>query len=92
MFCNWFVLSHSRSPGTGLYDNLKQYKIPYPQAIFDIDYFDHNPRPFFALAREIFPTGKYRPNYAHFFCRLLHEKGLLHRMYTQNIDGLERCE
>ncbi|XP_013413830.1 NAD-dependent protein deacetylase sirtuin-3 [Lingula anatina] len=79
-----------RSPGTGLYDNLQQYNIPYPEAIFDIDYFHMNPRPFFALSKELYPSGKYRPNYIHYFMRLLHDKGLLHRMYTQNIDGLER--
>lgn len=85
-------LSVSRTPGTGLYDNLQQYRIPYPEAIFDIDYFHHNPRPFFTLAQELYPTGKYRPNYIHYFVRLLYDRGQLLRMYTQNIDGLERCE
>ncbi|KAL8558734.1 hypothetical protein ACOMHN_036401 [Nucella lapillus] len=79
-----------RSPGTGLYDNLQQYSIPYAEAIFDIDYFHHNPRPFFTLAQELYPSGKYRPNYLHYFSRLLHDRGLLLRLYTQNIDGLER--
>lgn len=79
-----------RSPGTGLYDNLQQYNIPYPEAIFDIDYFHQNPRPFFTLAKELYPSGKYRPNYIHYFARLLHNKEMLLRMYTQNIDGLER--
>ncbi|XP_019618502.1 PREDICTED: NAD-dependent protein deacetylase sirtuin-3-like [Branchiostoma belcheri] len=78
-----------RSPGTGLYDNLQQYNIPYPEAIFDIDYFHMDSRPFYTLAKELYP-GNYRPNYVHYFIRLLHEKGLLLRMYTQNIDGLER--
>ena len=81
-----------RTPGTGLYDNLQQYKIPYPQAIFDIDYFEQNPRPFFTLARELYPNGKYRPNYVHYFMKLLEEKGILQKVYTQNIDGLERSE
>ncbi|KAK6191844.1 hypothetical protein SNE40_003433 [Patella caerulea] len=80
-----------RTPGTGLYDNLQQYQIPYPEAIFDIDYFHRNPKPFFTLAKELFPSlGNYRPNYIHYFVRVLYEKGLLLRMYTQNIDGLER--
>ncbi|XP_018413166.1 PREDICTED: NAD-dependent protein deacetylase sirtuin-3, mitochondrial-like [Nanorana parkeri] len=78
-----------RTPGSGLYDNLKKYKVPYPEAIFDIDYFAYNPQPFFTLAKELYP-GKYKPNYIHYFVRLLHEKGLLLRCYTQNIDGLER--
>ncbi|XP_030057057.1 NAD-dependent protein deacetylase sirtuin-3, mitochondrial [Microcaecilia unicolor] len=78
-----------RSPGSGLYSNLQQYDIPYPEAIFELDYFFQNPKPFFLLAHELYP-GNYRPNSAHYFLRLLHDKGLLLRLYTQNIDGLER--
>ncbi|KAM9816923.1 NAD-dependent protein deacetylase sirtuin-3, mitochondrial [Neosynchiropus ocellatus] len=78
-----------RSPGSGLYDNLQQYNLPYAEAIFEIDFFHHNPEPFFALAKELYP-GNYQPNLTHYFVRLLHKKGLLLRMYTQNIDGLER--
>ncbi|XP_067256302.1 NAD-dependent protein deacetylase sirtuin-3, mitochondrial isoform X2 [Chanodichthys erythropterus] len=78
-----------RSPGSGLYDNLQQYNLPYAEAIFEINYFHHNPNPFFALAKELYP-GNYRPNLTHYFIRLLHDKGQLLRMYTQNIDGLER--
>ncbi|XP_075357817.1 NAD-dependent protein deacetylase sirtuin-3, mitochondrial isoform X2 [Mycteria americana] len=79
-----------RSPGSGLYSNLEQYNIPYPEAIFELMYFFVNPKPFFTLAKELYP-GNYRPNYAHYFLRLLHDKGLLLRLYTQNIDGLERA-
>ncbi|XP_063301438.1 NAD-dependent protein deacetylase sirtuin-3, mitochondrial-like isoform X3 [Pelobates fuscus] len=78
-----------RTPGSGLYDNLKKYNLPYPEAIFEIDYFTYNPRPFFALAKELYP-GKYKPNIVHYFVKLLYDKGLLLRCYTQNIDGLER--
>ncbi|XP_006274945.3 NAD-dependent protein deacetylase sirtuin-3, mitochondrial isoform X1 [Alligator mississippiensis] len=78
-----------RSPGSGLYSNLQQYNIPYPEAIFELSYFFHNPKPFFTLAKELYP-GNYKPNYAHYFLRLLHDKDLLMRLYTQNIDGLER--
>uniref|UniRef100_A0A4W4DM33 Deacetylase sirtuin-type domain-containing protein n=1 Tax=Electrophorus electricus TaxID=8005 RepID=A0A4W4DM33_ELEEL len=78
-----------RSPGSGLYDNLQQYNLPYAEAIFEINYFHYNPKPFFALAKELYP-GNYQPNLTHYFIRLLHDKGQLLRMYTQNIDGLER--
>ncbi|XP_042584444.1 NAD-dependent protein deacetylase sirtuin-3, mitochondrial isoform X1 [Cyprinus carpio] len=78
-----------RTPGSGLYDNLQQYNLPYAEAIFEINYFHHNPNPFFALAKELYP-GNYQPNLTHYFIRLLHDKGQLLRMYTQNIDGLER--
>ncbi|XP_077177344.1 NAD-dependent protein deacetylase sirtuin-3, mitochondrial isoform X2 [Paroedura picta] len=78
-----------RSPKSGLYDNLQQYNIPYPEAIFELSYFFQNPKPFYMLAKELYP-GNYRPNYIHYFLRLLFDKGLLLRLYTQNIDGLER--
>ncbi|CDQ68046.1 unnamed protein product [Oncorhynchus mykiss] len=78
-----------RTPGTGLYANLAKYNIPYPEAIFNIEYFSNDPRPFFSLAKELYP-GSHRPNYIHYFIHMLHLKGLLLRMYTQNIDGLEK--
>ena len=79
-----------RTPGTGLYDNLQKYRLPEPSAVFDTVYFNHNPRPFFSLAKELYP-GKFSPNLVHCFVRLLQDKGVLLRNYTQNIDGLERC-
>uniref|UniRef100_A0A0P4WAB1 NAD-dependent protein deacetylase n=1 Tax=Scylla olivacea TaxID=85551 RepID=A0A0P4WAB1_SCYOL len=79
-----------RSPGTGLYDNLQKYDLPYPEAIFDIHYFMMDPRPFFTLAQDLYPGVNYKPNIAHHFLRLLHEEGKLQMVYTQNIDGLER--
>ncbi|XP_034664910.1 NAD-dependent protein deacetylase Sirt2 [Drosophila subobscura] len=78
-----------RSPGSGLYDNLAKYKLPYPAAIFELSYFKRKPAPFFALAKELYP-GSFKPTAAHYFIRLLHEKGLLVRHYTQNIDTLDR--
>jgi NAD-dependent deacetylase sirtuin 2 len=77
-----------RTPKTGLYDNLAKYDLPDPHAIFDIDFFKQNPEPFFTLARELFPE-KLKPTVCHYFMRLMDEKGLLKRCYTQNIDSLE---
>lgn len=77
-----------RSPETGLYHNLQKYNLPHPTAIFEIEYFRENPQPFFALAKELYP-GQFKPTPCHYFVRLLHEKGLLLRHYTQNIDTLE---
>lgn len=87
---NYIIYPQFRTPGTGLYDNLQKYNIPNPTAIFDLEYFHKDPKPFFELAKELYPNTKYHPCHAHLFVRLLHEKGLLLRMYTQNIDGLER--
>ncbi|KAI8808999.1 DHS-like NAD/FAD-binding domain-containing protein [Cladochytrium replicatum] len=78
-----------RTPGTGLYDNLQKYDLPYPEAIFDINFFRRTPEPFYQLAKELFP-GNFNPTLCHYFIRLLHEEGMLLRTYTQNIDTLER--
>ncbi|XP_069801177.1 NAD-dependent protein deacetylase sirtuin-2 [Dendropsophus ebraccatus] len=78
-----------RSPGSGLYSNLQKYNLPYPEAIFEVGFFKQNPEPFFALARELYP-GQFKPTVCHYFMRLMKEKGLLLRCYTQNIDTLER--
>uniref|UniRef100_A0A0K8VP96 NAD-dependent protein deacetylase n=1 Tax=Bactrocera latifrons TaxID=174628 RepID=A0A0K8VP96_BACLA len=78
-----------RTPGTGLYDNLKKYDLPHPTDIFELDYFLDNPKPFFSLAKELYP-GHFTPTPTHYFIRLLNDKGLLVRHYTQNIDSLER--
>lgn len=69
-----------RSPGSGLYNNLKEFDIPYPEAIFEISYFRQNPKPFFALAKDLIPNiEKYKPNKIHYFVKLLQEKRLLYR-------------
>eukprot|EP00937_MAST-01D_sp_MAST-1D-sp2_P006518 g6518.t1 len=78
-----------RTPGTGLYDNLEAYGLPHPQAIFSIDFLRSNPKPFFVLAKELFP-GVHAPTMAHHFVAMLAAKGLLLRLFTQNIDTLER--
>ncbi|KAG0374002.1 NAD-dependent protein deacetylase sirtuin-2 [Mortierella sp. AD032] len=78
-----------RSPGTGLYDDLERFNLPYPEAVFDISFFKDNPSPFYRLAKELLP-GRYRPTFTHYLLPLLAKKGLLLRSYTQNIDMLER--
>ncbi|NXC10603.1 SIR2 deacetylase, partial [Orthonyx spaldingii] len=78
-----------RSPGIGIYSNLQSFGLPYPEAIFDIDFFKKHPEPFFTLARELYP-GQFKPTVCHYFMRLLQDKGFLLRCYTQNIDTLER--
>ncbi len=74
-----------RSPESGLYDQLKgREELPSPQSIFEIDFFRKNPRPFFSLAKQIYP-GQHRPTAAHYFIKLLTDNGLLLRCYTQVI-------
>ncbi|GAA5959932.1 hypothetical protein JCM3765_000647 [Sporobolomyces pararoseus] len=78
-----------RSPGTGLYDNLAKYDLPYPEAIFDIDYLEERPEAFYTLAKELYP-GNFQPTITHYFFKLLQDKKVLSGVWTQNIDTLER--
>ncbi|CAB1425078.1 unnamed protein product [Pleuronectes platessa] len=63
--------------------------LPDPQAMFDIEYFRRDPRPFFKFAKEIFP-GQFQPSPCHKFISMLDKRGKLLRNYTQNIDTLEQ--
>ncbi|GAB5360899.1 hypothetical protein AAMO2058_000667400 [Amorphochlora amoebiformis] len=77
-----------RSPGTGLYDNLQKYNLPHPESIFEINFFQREPKAFCMLAKELYP-GNFCPTPTHCFIRLLAEKKVLLRNFTQNIDTLE---
>ena len=57
--------------------------------MFDISYFRNNPLPFYTLAHELYP-GTFKPTVSHSFIKLLHDKGRLLKLFTQNIDCLER--
>ena len=72
----------------GLYARLGEYDLPYPQAIFELGYFREKPEAFYKLAKDLYP-GLYAPTPTHYFIKLLHDRGLLRRCFTQNIDSLE---
>ncbi|KAL7520829.1 hypothetical protein ACHAWX_005532 [Stephanocyclus meneghinianus] len=78
-----------RTPGTGLYDNLQKYNLPFPEAVFDLGFFKDNPDPFVQLASELWPGLRHSPTITHSFIALLDKKGMLLRNYTQNIDMLD---
>ena len=79
-----------RTPKIGLYSNLEKYHLPYPEAVFTIDYFDKNPGPFFDVNKSMMP-GVHKPVTAHYLPTLFYKHGILRRLYTQNIDGLDRA-
>ena len=59
--------------------------------MFDIDFFLKDQAPFYDFVRtELYPNNATLPTTFHHFMRLLHEKNMLTRVYTQNIDMLER--
>ena len=82
-----------RSPKFGLYPSIKkelELKKKKPTFVFEIETFLHDPRPFWWIFTKLWKkTSKAAPTSFHFFIKLLNEKGLLRRCYTQNIDGLE---
>ena len=74
----------------GLYSFVqKKYNLPYPEAIFDINYFKKNPKPFFNLSKELFST-KIFPSISHNFIAWLEKKNKITLVMTQNIDMLHR--
>jgi len=77
-----------RTPSAGLYFKLRKYNLPYPEAVFEGSYFRRDPLPFYGLIRELFPPTL-TPTITHKFFSLLNQKGILRRVYTQNIDALE---
>lgn len=80
-----------RTSGTGLYSKLQKYNLPFPEAIFELDYYRDNPMPFVDLCQSIWPGQEEgpKPTITHWFLKLLQDKNCLRRIYTQNIDGLE---
>jgi NAD-dependent SIR2 family protein deacetylase len=76
-----------RSPGAGIYSKLQEFNLPYPEALFDLSFFKKNPKVFYTVMQSM--AKKYYPTKGHYFIRLLQDKGILLKVYTQNIDGLE---
>ena len=91
-----------RSPG-GFYDSLRPELITAtpdekhamsmePSLVVDINLFEKNQFPYLEVRRP-FILGTidkmWKPTLTHFFFKLLDDKGMLQRIYTQNIDGLD---
>lgn len=91
-----------RSPG-GMYDTLRPELLTAtapqrsalrmdPTAVVDIRLFAINQFPYLEVRRPFIlgtAEGKWKATLSHFFVKVLHEKGMLQRLYTQNIDGLD---
>lgn len=75
-----------RSPSSGLYSKLCGFDLPYPEAIFEIEYFRKHPEPFFAMAKELYPKT-FEPTPCHYFLRLLNKKGITDVFRSLNHDA-----
>ncbi len=74
----------------GLYSTVqKKYNLPYPEAIFDINYFKINPKPFFNLSKELLNPNN-QPSLSHKFIAWLEKKNKIALVMTQNIDMLHK--
>jgi NAD-dependent deacetylase sirtuin 1 len=80
-----------RSPKTGLYSLIKQRfpELQAPEDIFDLQLFRENPRPFYTIARELI-NETLSPSPTHHFLKWLESEGKILRIFTQNIDCLEK--
>lgn len=57
-----------RSESSGLYNKLKKYALPHPTAVFSLDYFKYDPRPFYDVVHDLYPiVANAKPTSAHYF-------------------------
>ncbi|OGX37205.1 MAG: RNA polymerase subunit sigma [Omnitrophica WOR_2 bacterium RIFCSPLOWO2_12_FULL_50_9] len=62
-----------------------------PDTVFDINYFYHDPKPFYEFARDfLLLEEKINPTFAHKFLSDLEKTGNLKGVVTQNIDSLHQ--
>ncbi|KAL4491311.1 hypothetical protein ABPG72_021697 [Tetrahymena utriculariae] len=77
-----------RTPGSGLYSQLQKYNLPYPEAIFEINYFKKHPEAFYTLSKQFLTCGSHFTA-SHFFIAETNRRNRLLMNFSQNIDGLE---
>jgi NAD-dependent SIR2 family protein deacetylase len=78
-----------RSKDTGLYEKIRKLGLKKPEQIFDINHFAINPAKFYNLSKELFNPKELFPTDAHYFMKLVQDKGNLTMVASQNIDSLE---
>jgi NAD-dependent histone deacetylase SIR2 len=80
-----------RSP-TGLYANLdcESMGMSCPEDLFDLSFFTEEPSVFWGWSKAIYDTENIVPTKGHTFLKYLEDNNKLLRVYTQNVDGLEK--
>lgn len=74
----------------GLYNFVNErYELPYPEALFELDYFAKNPTPFFEIAKMML-SQDVRPSLCHEFIAWLEAQQKVSLTVTQNIDMLHQ--
>lgn len=72
----------------GIYSRLEKYHLSDPQELFDIHLFRQDPSIFYDFCKELVPEDR-GYSATHAFIRVLQDRGILLRQYTQNIDDIE---
>ena len=67
----------------------QEFDLPKPNSIVDLDYFQENPLPFYQMANR-FMKGEQKPTLAHSLLKILHDKGMLKMVFSENNDLLEQ--
>ncbi len=67
----------------------EKYYLPYPEALFDLNYFADDPRPFFDLSKNLFLLDS-QPGKCHKLIARLEDLGKVNTVVTQNIDMLHQ--
>ncbi|OHT14821.1 transcriptional regulator, Sir2 family protein [Tritrichomonas foetus] len=79
-----------RSPG-GLYDSIaRSGALSDPYDVFDLECYSQNPEIFWRFAHLVFPTEVPVYSDTHLFVEALEKNNKLLRVYTQNVDTLEK--
>lgn len=74
----------------GLYSYVqKHYNLPYPEAIFELDFFREDPRVFYSFTGEMM-TDEVQPTTTHHFLAWLEKHEKISLIMTQNIDMLHQ--
>eukprot|EP01028_Stygiella_incarcerata_P003888 TRINITY_DN1810_c0_g1_i1.p1 TRINITY_DN1810_c0_g1~~TRINITY_DN1810_c0_g1_i1.p1 ORF type:complete len:557 (+),score=141.85 TRINITY_DN1810_c0_g1_i1:171-1841(+) len=75
----------------GLFEQLSEEfpELSDPAEALDRWTLEDQPHIVYSALRRLWPRDEWKPTLGHLFLRLLHEKGRLLRLYTQNIDDLD---
>ena len=92
MHCIRFNIIFNFRSKNGLYNSkeFKEFNLEDNQQVFALTQFLKDCRPFCSASELIMPDDKHKPTVAHELMKLFSDRGQLKRVYTQNIDGLEK--
>ncbi|KAA6402924.1 MAG: NAD-dependent histone deacetylase SIR2 [Streblomastix strix] len=77
-----------RSKG-GFYEMIRKHGLDQPELIFDYQFFQRDPSLFYHFGKSVLPSN-FIPSFTHFFLSWLDQAGKILRIFTQNIDNLEK--